>query len=137
MQNTTANEYQEQQQIRREYEAKLQDAITKNGGINITTQKGDLLSDIFIAAPRGLYGVDEDTILKIEAIFQSVEDGRVMVYCKEYGVTIFEFDFVGSKAQCYKYLHKHEQENTKRVAELFSNYIGEVPNILEDMGINS
>lgn len=132
MQNAAVNEYQEHQQIRREYETKVQDAINKNGGVNIYNQRGILLTDIFIAEPRGLYAVDEDTLIKIELILQSVEDGRVMVYCKEYGVTVFEFDFVGSKTACYKYLHKHEQQNTKKVAELLSNYIGEVPNILED-----
>ena len=132
MQNTAVNEYQEQQQIRREYETKLQDAITKNGGTNISNKKGDLLTDIFIAEPKGLYGVDEDTLIKIELITQSVEDGSVKAFTKEFGEVHFEFDFVGSKAQCYKYLHKHEQQNTKRVAELLSSQIGEVPNILED-----
>ena len=132
MQYTAANEYQEHQQIRREYETKLQDAITKNGGINITTQKGDLLSDILIAEPKGLYAIDEETLLKIEIITQSVDDGSIKVFTKEYGVTIFEFDFVGSKEACYKYLYKQETKNTIKVAELLSNYIGEVPNILED-----
>lgn len=118
--------------IRVEFEQKLQNAIIKNGTIDIKNEEGIIIDLVNIAEPKGLYGVDEDTISKIEAILQSVEDGRVMVYCKEYGVTAFEFDFVGSKAACYKYLHQHEQQNTKRVAELFSNYIGEVPNILDD-----
>ena len=130
MQNTAVNEYQEHQQIRREYETKLQDAITKNGGINISNKKGDLLTDIFLAETKGLYAVEEDTLLKIELITQSVDDGSIKVFTEEFGVIAFEFDFVGSKSQCYKYLHKHEQQNTKRVAALLSNYIGEVPNII-------
>lgn len=109
--------------IRVEFEQKLQNAIIKGGAISILNGNGVTIDLVTIAEPKGLYAIDEDTVSKIEAIFQNVKDGRVMVYCKEYEVTAFDFEFVGSKAACYKYLHKHEQQNTKRVAELFSKHI--------------
>ncbi len=110
-------------QTRRIFEQELESAITKNGGINLITPDKDLIGDISLAEPKGLYAVENFELLKIEAILQSVENGQVMAHILDYGLMHFDFDFVGSKSSCYKYLYKQEHENKIKVAELFTKHI--------------
>jgi hypothetical protein len=110
MENAAQNTKQNYLQQKRKFELEMENAISINGGIELITPDGDLLTDILLAEPKGLYAVDENELLKIEAIFQSIQNGSVLAHIKEYGLMHFEFDFVGSKSACYKYLYEQGQE---------------------------
>jgi len=109
---------QKLQQIRRKFEFELELAISSNGGIEQITPDGDVLTDILLAKPKGLYAVDDYELLKIDTILQSIENGSVMAYIKDNGLMRFEFDFVGSKEACYKFLLDEKKRNAEDVARL-------------------
>lgn len=123
--NKLSNTNKEYLQAKQEFNTQLSQAIKAKGGINIT-QDGKVINDILLAEPKGLYAVDEDELLTIELILQCVESGAVKAYTKEFGEVHFEFDYVGSKSQCYKYLHKQEVKNKIDVAKLLTNHIDRI-----------
>ena len=104
MQNTAVKAKETYKQLRQKAELQMSNAISLNGGIELITPAGDIITDILIANTKGLYAVDEDELLKIDAIVQSLEDGSVQAHTKEYGLMAFNFDFTGSKEACYKHL---------------------------------
>ena len=112
------NTKQKPQQIRRKFEFELELAISSNGGIEQITPDGDVLTDILLAKPKGLYAVDDYELLKIDTILQSIENGSVMAYIKDNGLMRFEFDFIGSKEACYKFLLDEKKRNAEDVARL-------------------
>jgi len=109
---------QKLQQIRRKFEFELELAISSNGGIEQITPDGDVLTDILLAKPKGLYAVDDYELLKIDTILQSIENGSVMAYIKDNGLMRFEFDYIGSKEACYKFLLDEKKRNAEDVARL-------------------
>ena len=102
MKNTKEN----YQQLRQKVELQISNAISLNGGIELITPNGDIITDMLIANTKGLYAVDSFEILKIDAIVQSLENGCVMARTKDYGLMSFNFDYTGSKEACYKYLYR-------------------------------
>ena len=106
MQNSTDKARENYKQLRQKAELQMSNAISLNGGIELITPDGNIITDILIANTKGLYAIDEGELLKIDAIVQSLENGCVMVHTKDYGSMEFNFDFTGSKEACYKYLCK-------------------------------
>jgi uncharacterized protein (DUF1330 family) len=116
--------------IKRKYEKKLTNAIQKAGGISLKKdscvtvaqpyKKGVTIDFITLAEPKGLYAVDnyDLELIAVEAIMQEVATGEVVLYNQEFGVMRFEFDFMGNKEACYKYLLNAKQSNALGVASL-------------------
>ena len=102
---------------RKKYEKKLEKSISKSGGINLIIDEQEV-TGIIIAEPKELYAVDNVEILSIDAILQDVNTGKVMIHNKGFGEMSFEFDFVGSKEECYKYLLDINNDNIIAVANL-------------------
>ena len=112
MQNTAVK-------TKRKYEKKLINAIKKAGGISLKN-KGVNIDFISLTEPKGLYAVDNFDIelIAVEAIMQEVATGEVMLFNQEFGVMRFEFDFVGSKEACYKFLLDEKKRNAEDMARL-------------------
>ena len=110
MQNTA-------QKTKRKYEKKLANAIQKAGGISLIHDKQEITA-ILITEPKGLCFVDEGEVETIEAIIQATATGQIMAYNQEFGSIPFEFDFVGSKEECYKFLLDEKESNTEAIARL-------------------
>jgi len=102
---------------RRKYEKKLANAIQKAGGISLIHDKQEI-SAILIAEPKGLCFVDEGEVETIEAIIQATATGQIMAYNQEFGSIPFEFEFVGSKEECYKFLLEQKESDALQVAGL-------------------
>ncbi|WP_151899710.1 hypothetical protein MLC52_09760 [Sulfurimonas sp. NW15] len=96
------------------YERKLAKAISKSGGITLTNN-GANIDYVSLAEPKGLYAVDNFDIelVAVEAIVQEVSTGKVFAFNEEFGVMGIEFDFMGSKEDCYKYLLDDAGESKK------------------------
>jgi len=103
---------------REKYERKLAKAISKSG-IELIVDDQEITA-VIIAEPKGLYAVDNYDIelIAVEAIMQEVATGEVMAFNKEFGVMRFEFDFVGSKEACYKFLLDEKKSNAEAIARL-------------------
>ena len=114
MKNTKEN----YQQLRQKVELQISNAISLNGGIELITPDGDIVTDMLIANTKGLYAVDDFELIKIEAILQSLENGSVMVHTKDYGLMKFDFEFVGDREKCYKFILDKKEANAKTVAGL-------------------
>lgn len=98
---------------------KLTNAIKKVGGISLK-KEGVNIDFISLAEPKGLYAVDNYDIdfVKIEAIVQEVSTGEVMAFNKEFGVMRLEFDFMGSREACYKFLLDEKENDAEAIARL-------------------
>ena len=105
--------------LKEKYEKKLKNAINKSGGISLTKNK-QKLEGIIITEPKGLYAVDnfDLELIELEVIMQEVETGKIMVITEEFGMMDFNFEFVGSEKECYKYLLKENESNAKAITGL-------------------
>jgi len=111
MQNTAVK-------AKQKYERKLAKAIAKGGGIELEYQ-GQGITAILIEELKGLYGVDDEgTLILIQSILQEVETGEVYAYNEEYGMMEFDFEFVGSREECYKYLLSVREANAQDAANI-------------------
>jgi len=118
MQNTA-------QKTKRKYEKKLANAIQKAGGISLIHDKQEITA-ILITEPKGLCFVDCGEVEAIEAIIQATATGQIMAYNQEFGSIPFEFEFVGSKEECYKFLLEQKESNALQVASLHIKINGSV-----------
>jgi len=114
------------QTVKREFNSQLETAVKAIGGIDIQTDKDEPIDMLLLTNLKGVYGVDDGELIKIEAILQSTSTGKTFAYNAEYGEMELDFDFMGSKVACYKYLYKCEQENKIKVAELLSSHIDRI-----------
>ncbi len=106
------------EQAREKYERKLAKAIAKSGGLEFEYQGQDITA-VLIADTKELYAVDEVyELVSIDSILQEVSTGKVMAYNGEYGMMEFDFEFVGSKEECYKYLLETQEKNAQVAAKI-------------------
>jgi len=111
MQNTAVK-------AKQKYERKLAKAIAKSGGIELEYQGQDITA-VLIAEPKGLYGADSTGVITpIDMILQDVGTDKVLAHNEEYGTTDFDFDLVGSKEECYKYLLETQEANAQAAANI-------------------
>lgn len=103
----------------------LEQALTNHGTIKLLTTNGKQIDYITIAEPKGLYGANADDnyeAVKIDSILQSVENGGVYALCEDNdGLREFEFDFVGTKEELYKFII---QENERCILEVAKLQVG-------------
>ncbi len=114
------------QKVKREFNTQLETAVKAKGGIDITTNADEPIDMLMLTNFKGVYGVDAGELIKIEAIMQSTSTGKTFAYNSEHGEMELDFDFMGSKTACYKYLYEHEQQNKIKVAELLTKHIDRV-----------
>ena len=107
--------------IRAEFEKQLQDALTKNGSINLTTAEGDHVDMILLSEPKGLYcadAADDYEAIKVHAILQCTQTGKVFIFNEDYSTMELNFDFVGSKKELYKHILKEKEKLVMKVSDL-------------------
>jgi len=110
------NEAEKHTLLRQNYERKLEEAISKNGIEIIDNEtKIDLIS---IAEPKGFYCVDDGEIHRIEMIMQEISTGKILVDMDEDGYIEFDFDFMGSKEECYKFILKERDKLKNDIASI-------------------
>ncbi|MCD6432763.1 MAG: hypothetical protein J7L21_01855, partial [Sulfurimonas sp.] len=110
---------------RDKFHKELEEALTAHGTIELLTTCEKQIDYINIAEPKGLFGADEADnyeAVKIDEIMQSVETGRVYVLCEDNdGLREFEFDFVGTKEELYKFMIEERERHILEVANLNIN----------------
>ncbi len=100
-----------------EFNKRLEQIVRGSGGANLLTKDGEKIDSIQLIHAHGLYGIElgsNDEIIQIIELEQCMATGRVYASCEEYEDSIeLNFEFVGTKEACLKYLHDEEENNAE------------------------
>ena len=107
--------YEDFENIHEEFGKKLEKIVRSNGGVKLFTNDGNRIDFIQLIHAHGLYGIESNSgnkIIHIEELQQCTATGRVYAICEEYNDLMeLNFEFVGTKEACLKYLHSEEENN--------------------------